>query len=117
MTDVFHVRPYLMRASRLEAAFHECNVSHRLEYFIVRYRRASMVGIGKGSSDPAVFETSPNIYIDCSGLFFKFAPYKRPICSLDGMVKELLRKACHCEFCFADDQQSRCVFVDSMDKT
>ena len=89
VTNVFEMRPNLVRPARFELALHQRYKCQRLQGSIVCYCPFPLAFVVVDSLYLAVFHTSANVAGDGSINWFGNAPDERIVGTLDGMVKKL----------------------------
>ena len=116
VSDMFHVRAYLVGASGLQLTGNQRGIPKALDYLVMGGRGLPFTG-WVGNHDTTIFRASSERYGDSALFVFDVAPYECAIASSYGVVVELMSKCRKTFLCLADDEQARGPFVDTMNES
>ena len=119
VSDMLHMRPYLMGASGLQFAFEECHIGELLQHPPVG---DGFFGLRTVLQIPYAIDSAVSVIArqstgDCPALLFECTPYEGIIGALGGMLEELMSEVCLRLRCLGDEQQTGGIFVDTVDET
>lgn len=114
VSDMLHVHTYLVRASCFELALHHCYVAEVFDNLVVGDGVFALVAFGEDSHLQAVFRIAADVAFHSSVVFSEFTPDQRHVLAMGCLVEELLAEKSLGIWCFGNDKQSRCVFVDAV---
>ena len=116
VANMLHVNTNLVRTPGFKPAFHQCDIRHPFQHFVVCYGMFCdwIFTFGKYSKQHSIAWIASQCTDNCAFIFFYIAPNKCLIATLSGFIKELFTEICLCHFGFGNKQQTRSILVDTM---
>ena len=118
VTDVPHVDAYLMGAPRLEAAFHQGDVSETFQYPIVRDGWLAHLALRREAGHPqAILWVASDVALDATFVLRETSPHERIILSSGSLDEELVAQVSLGLGRLGDDEQAARILVDAVDES
>src|SRR5688572_20269972 len=114
MSDVFHVRPYLMRSTGFEIALHQRHIAQWLKCFEMCNGMSADVAFRECDGYTSVLGAATKMNVNCAIRWVGHTPHQCIIRALNGVMKKLLCQGGHSRFGFGNHQQPRSVFINAM---